>query len=459
MTAGLSIERIVAACLAVALYVLLCAAIAYRQRRRHQQATRDAAALTPAAAGAANWLIAHASQTGNAEQLAWQTARMLHTAGMPARIVSLAQLQAEDLRDTERALFIASTYGEGDPPDSASAFARNLMAGTVPLPQLHYGLMALGDLEYKNFCGFGRTLDRWLQAQGARVLFPRVEVNNNDQSALHEWQHHLSHIAGTSDAPDWQAPEYQRWQLVARNHLNPGSAGNPCFHIELVTEAGTALPHWESGDLLQMLPPADRQRPREYSIASTPADGRVHLLVRQERHSDGTLGIASGWLTQQANIGNLIELRLRAHGNFHLGDNAARPLILIGNGTGLAGLRGHLKTRAALRQHRNWLIFGERNSAYDFYYREELLAWQQQGVLERADWVFSRDQPQREYVQDRLKTCADAVRKWLVDGAAIYVCGSLEGMAGGVEAALTEIVGIKGVEQLIEAGRYRRDVY
>ncbi len=457
MITGLSTERIVSACFAVGLYAVLCVAIAYRERRKRQQTGRDAAALT--SANSPNWLITYASQTGNAEQLAWQTARLLHTVGIPARIVSLAQLQAADLQAAQRALFVASTFGEGDPPDSASGFARYLMATTLPLAQLRYGLLALGDREYKHFCGFGRAIDKWLQAQGAQALFTRVEVNNNDQNALQEWQQNLSHITGTTDLTDWQAPEYQRWQLVAREHLNPGSAGNPCFHIELAPEVGTPLPQWESGDLLQVLPPGDTQRPREYSIASIPADGRVHLLVRQERHSDGSLGIASGWLTQQASPGDHIDLRLRSHGNFQLGDNASRPLILIGNGTGLAGLLSHIKARAASGQHRNWLIFGERNAAHDFYYRKQLLAWQQQGVLERVDWVFSRDQPQREYVQDRLRACADTVREWLADGAAIYVCGSVKGMASGVQAALTEIVGVQCLEQLTEAGRYRRDVY
>lgn len=459
MITDIPTERVVAACAATALYLLLCSVIVYRQWRKHRQTARDAAALTPAAAGTAGWLIAYASQTGNAEQLAWQSARLLHTAGIPARVMALASLHADALQQAERALFIASTYGEGDPPDNAALFARRLMGGALPLPQLHYGLLALGDREYQHFCGFGRALDQWLQTQGARSLFERIEVDNHQQQSLQQWQRHLSHIAGTSDLPDWQAPAYERWQLVARRHLNPGSAGGPCFHVELEPTPGTALPQWQSGDLVQVRPPADPQRPREYSIASLPADGRVHLLIRQERHSDGSLGLASGWLTEQAAIGAVIELRLRAHDNFRLGDNDQRPLILIGNGTGLAGLRSHLKARAAAGQRYNWLIFGERNAAFDYYYRDEIEAWRRQGVLTRTDLVFSRDQTEHRYVQDRLREAADSVRNWLHDGAALYVCGSLEGMAGGVETALTDIIGGDGVDHLIAAGRYRRDVY
>src|SRR5690606_19276289 len=136
-----------------------------------------------------------------------------------------------------------------------------------------------------------------------------------------------------------------------------------------------------------------------------------------------------------------------------------RPMILIGNGTGLAGLRSHLKARAAIGMDRNWLIFGERNAAYDFYYRAEIETWQTHDVLEHADIVFSRDQIERVYVQDQLREQAERVRRWMAADAAVYVCGSLEGMASGVEDALTEILGKETVEQLIAQGRYRRDVY
>lgn len=452
-------QRLVLASIAVALYALLCAAIAYRQWRRRQQAARDALALSAAPAGVVSWLIAYASQTGNAEQLAWQTARVLHTAGVPARVVSFMQLPVDELSTNERALFIVSTYGEGDAPDGAALFSRKIMGAALPLQHLHYGVLALGDRTYRHFCGFGRTLDQWLRAQGAQPLFERIDVDKNNPEALHQWQHQLSHIAGTSDMPDWQAPAYEPWRLAARALLNPGSNGGPCFHVELEPASGAALPHWQAGDLVQVQPPADLQRPREYSIASIPSDGRVHLLIRQEQHGDSSLGIASGWLTDQAQIGDPIQLRLRPNSSFHLADNADRPLIFIGNGTGLAGLRSHLKARAAAGQHCNWLIFGERNVAYDGYYRHELEAWQQQGILQRVDLVFSRDQAQREYVQDRLRAHATLVREWIDAGAALYICGSLEGMASGVELALTEIVGADGVERLIEAGRYRRDVY
>jgi sulfite reductase (NADPH) flavoprotein alpha-component len=454
-------SRLIAALLLIVAYLAMCAAIYISQHRKRQLTARNAASLMPAAGDAQTWLIAYASQTGFAEQLAWQTARALHTGGVSAQVLALSDVDHDMLAKTERALFIVSTYGEGDAPDNASLFFDKLMHTPATLPQLHYGLLMLGDRSYTRFCGFGRALAAWLQASDAQPLFAPIPVSNEDAAALQAWQHQVNHIAGTSDVPDWRAPAYQAWRLSARRHMNPHSAGAPTFHLELEAPDGEAA-DWQAGDLVQILVPGDSERPREYSVASIPADRSIHLLVRQEQHDDGTLGVASGWLTQHAPLGTSVALRLRTHGNFRIGDNARRPLILIGNGTGLAGLRSHLRTRAAefaTRPSRNWLIFGERNATSDFYYRDEIEAWQAQGVLTRVDMVFSRDQNERLYVQDLLREQADTVRDWIAQDAAIYVCGSLEGMAAGVEAALIDILGEAGVAALIGQGRYRRDVY
>ncbi|GGX85609.1 oxidoreductase [Massilia dura] len=420
--------------------------------------TRRKRAAMAAAGDAAGWIVAYASQTGNGEELAQQTAATLRLAGIGVRVIELGDVTAAALQGAERALFIASTYGEGDAPDGGAAFAGKLMTRPLPLPRLHYGVLALGDSSYAHFCGFGRALDAWLSAQGAQPLFPRVEVDRGATADLAPWRQHLSHLAGTSDAPDWEAPAFTPWRLAERRLMNPGSAGGAVFHIELEPVAG-ALPAWQSGDLVQVAPPAQPDRPREYSIASVPGDGRVHLLVRLHQHADGSAGIASGWLCGEAAVGEPVPLRLRQHRRFRLEGNAARPLILIGNGSGLAGLRGHLRARAAAGQGRNWLLFGERQRAHDLHYGDELATWQEQGRLERLDLAFSRDGGERMYVQDLLPPAAGTLRAWIADGAAIYVCGSLEGMAGGVDRALREILGDGTVDALATEGRYRRDVY
>lgn len=437
-------------------YALVCLAPYLRTRRKRLAAARAKAeaAATPDTV----WIIAYASQTGNAEELAQQTVATLKLAGIPTRLAELSELSAADLQQAERVLFLVSTYGEGDAPDGAAAFVGRLMTGSLALPQLHYAVLALGDSAYTQFCGFGRALDQWLQAQGAQSLFPRVEVNRSSDAAIAQWRQQLSHLAGTSDAPDWSAPAFDEWRLSERVQLNPGSAGAPVYHLEL-EPVGGVLPEWRSGDLVQIAAPADPARPREYSIASIPTDGRVHLLVRLHTHEDGSHGVVSGWLTQSAGLGQTVQLRLRQHKRFRLDGNEQRPLILIGNGSGIAGLRGHLKARALAGQGRNWLLFGERNAAYDYHYRAELDGWQRDGVLEKLDMVFSRDQAERRYVQDRLAEQADGLREWVAQGAAIYICGSLEGMAAGVDAALAAALGRASLDDLAASGRYRRDVY
>jgi len=169
--------------------------------------------------------------------------------------------------------------------------------------------------------------------------------------------------------------------------------------------------------------------------------------------------VASGWLTRELPPGEHIALRIRPHRNFRLGDNLRRPLILIGNGTGLAGLRAHLSARIAAGDHRNWLIFGERNACHDFYYRDEIEGWLAGDHIVRADFAFSRDQQDRIYVQDLILKGADTLRDWVADGAAIYVCGNAVGMASAVDQALGTVLGKDARDQLLAEGRYRRDVY
>jgi len=428
-------------------YLALCAGIWRAQWRKR---VADGAP--------ADWLVVYASQTGNAEFLAQRSAELLATGGLSARAACISTIDAGLLAGASRMLFIASTYGEGDAPDSAAPFAGRLMASGADLAHLHYAVLALGDSSYANYCGFGRALDAWLQQQGAAQLFERVDVDRGDGAALAAWQHHVGRLAGTADAPDWEAPAYGDWRIGERTLLNPGSAGAPLYRLALLPAAGT-LPAWEAGDLAQVSAPLDPGHPREYSIASIPSEGRLELLVRLQRRADGSPGAASGWLCEGAGAQDPIRLRIRAHQRFRLGDNARRPLIAIGNGSGLAGLRALLKARIALGVHDNWLLFGERNAAHDFLLQEELGAWTDSGWLARLDLAFSRDGDGRRYVQDLLREQAALLADWIGRGAAIYVCGSLQGMAGGVHEALVEILGEQALDALAAQARYRRDVY
>jgi sulfite reductase (NADPH) flavoprotein alpha-component len=491
------------------LYVAFVAGVIVARHRRHR--IRRPAAT--AADTATDWLVAYASQTGHAEQLAGMSADALRAAGLKVRVTSLGELDNRLLQQTTRALFIASTTGEGDAPDPALSFIRRSMAEAATLPQLRYGLLALGDRDYPDYCAFGHRLDAWLRHSHAHALFDTIEVDNAEPGALRLWQQHIGQLAGRTDLPDWNRPAYRTWRLHERRHLNPGSLGGAVFHLGLVPEDAGQLA-WEAGDIAEIgprhadedvrhwlrangldgktrvrdgesicslhdalagarLPSPDAVRGldaqaianilqplphREYSIASIPAEGQLQLLVRQMRHADGRPGIGSGWLTAHAAPGDAIALRIRGNRAFHLPDDG-RPLVLIGNGTGLAGLRALLRARIERGHARNWLLFGERQQARDFHYRAELEAWRASGHLQRMDLAFSRDQQARIHVQGRLREAFDTLRQWVADGASVHVCGSLEGMAPGVDAALREGLGDDAVDAMIEDGRYRRDVY
>lgn len=404
-------------------------------------------------------LIIYASQTGYAEQLALQTQISLQQGGLQAHLSDISQINAQHLQQAHKILFIASTTGEGDAPDSAAKFSRHILSQSLSLSHCRYAILALGDRNYQAFCAFGRQLDHWLHQQGAQRLFDTVEVDNGDDGALRHWQHHLGVLSGHTDLADWHQAQYETWTLSERKLLNPGSQGNPVYQLVLSPQQES---HWQAGDIAEILP----RRPgivstlphREYSIASIPQDGAVELIVRQMQQSDGSLGLGSGWLTHYAELGSSIEMRLRSNRSFHPPSQNC-PLILIGNGTGIAGLRALLKHRAQQGQHQNWLLFGERHRAHDYFCQTEIEQWQNTGVLSKLDLAFSRDQEQRVYVQDKLREQASALTAWVNQGAAIYVCGSLEGMAGGVDHTLRDLLGDAKLEELREDGRYRRDVY
>jgi sulfite reductase (NADPH) flavoprotein alpha-component len=427
--------------------------------------TREANKVRPSAVAADSVLVAYASQTGTAEILANKTADGFRLAGLPVDVRSVGDLEASDLMQASRAIFIISTTGDGDAPDRSMPFQRRIMRGDMSLSSLRYAMLALGDRQYSGFCSFGSALDSWLVERGAQRLFPTVQVNDRDPQALRQWSRDLGNLTGRIDDFVLTEEPFRPWRLIERRHANPGSVGGAVFHLCFEAENGSA--EWQAGDIAQIAAGQSWTDfragvrgliQREFSIANTADSGRIELLVRCMRTENGQAGVASGFLTTCLELGEAIPLRVRRNPSFH-GPTDDRPMLMIGNGTGIAGLRAHLQRRVSLRHRRNWLIFGERNAAHDTFYADELLQWRAAGDLERLDLVFSRDQAARSYVQDRLLQLEAEVRAWTDAGAAIYVCGSVRGMAPGVHDSLATILGEDRLEFLARNGRYVRDVY
>lgn len=429
----------------------------WRHYQRKQNTIR-AAASTPEE----TILIGYASQTGSALRIAQQTAAQLEQASKPSQILALNQITPAQLAQTSTALFIVSTYGEGEAPDNGNRFIARTLAQLekTSLQHLQIAMLGLGDSNYQHFCGFAHLLHNKLHQCGAHFLTDVIEVDQLDDSALRHWQYYLGQISGNTQFGDWSKPAYEHWQIVARQCINPASSGAPAYHLQLQPCASATIRQWQAGDIVEIGPRNAPDLPhREYSIASVPSEGTLDLLVRQVRNANGELGLGSGWLTEQAPLNNAIDLRIRSNPHFH-SPHAEVPLILIGNGTGIAGLRSHIANPARCNA-KHWLFFGERNAFADDFFHADLQHWQQIGLLTRVDKVFSRDAAPNapRYVQDLLLPHAMEIQRWVGEGATIFVCGSLQGMAQSVDDALAEILGADQLEILADTQRYCRDVY
>ncbi|WP_457322339.1 flavodoxin domain-containing protein, partial [Stenotrophomonas sp. P5_B8] len=225
-------------------YAALCALIWWRGRPRDDAGSEGQAPI----------LLVWASQTGFAQQVCARSAEALRAAGLPVRIRGLHQIDSNALQQATQVLFVASTTGEGDAPDHALPFLRTVMSQSLALPDLQYGVLALGDRSYGHFCAFGHQLDTWLRRQGAHPLFDTVEVDNADPAALRHWQQLLGQLGGTAtDLPDWTPAEYQHWQLRSRALQNPGSPGAGTWAVSLLPADGV-LPVWQAGDVVEIGP-------------------------------------------------------------------------------------------------------------------------------------------------------------------------------------------------------------
>lgn len=186
--------------------------------------------------------------------------------------------------------------------------------------------------------------------------------------------------------------------------------------------------------------------PRYYSIASAQVavGNEVHLLIRLVEYQNSSVsgrmhyGVAS-YAVSQLQIGDGVEVELKSNPTFKLPANHQTPIIMLGAGTGLAPYIAFMQQRAAQADSgHNWLFFGETHRACSFLFGELLQAWQTQGKL-LLNTAFSRDQAEKHYVQHEIAQHQTALWDWLQQGAHLYLCGSQEQLAKGVEAAFIEL--------------------
>jgi sulfite reductase (NADPH) flavoprotein alpha-component len=201
-------------------------------------------------------------------------------------------------------------------------------------------------------------------------------------------------------------------------------------------------------------------QPRLYSIASSQRlhPEEAHLLVLAVTYpSRGRerFGVGSTYINDRWPLGTTAPVYVQdAQKHFGMPADGATPMIMIGPGTGLAPFRGFLEERdAAGATGRNWLFFGDQSRSWGFYYEQELTAWQRRGLL-RLDLAFSRDQPQKIYVQHRMRESARDFYAWLEEGAEIFICGDKGKMAADVQRELARIIETEGGRTPDQAAEY-----
>ena len=245
------------------------------------------------------------------------------------------------------------------------------------------------------------------------------------------------------------------------------AAANPIAGI--VSQYPAALTAEQLAGLLRPL------APRLYSISSAPEEvgEEVHLTVgvlRYEHNGIPRTGAASGFLGERLEEEGSVRVFVEENPRFRLPENSDTPVIMIGAGTGVAPFRAFMQQRAANGDSgKNWLIFGNQHFTQDFLYQTEWQGWAKDGLLNKYDFAWSRNQEEKIYVQHKIREEAAELWQWLQQGAHIYVCGDASRMAKDVEQALLDTIAEQGglsaddadeyLDNLRQEGRYQRDVY
>ena len=232
-----------------------------------------AASAAPASAALTPLTILYASQTGTAESLAKKAAKEAGKRGFAPAILDAGAVSAESLQAHSNLLFITSTYGDGEPPDSAKALHAALAADAAPaLATVKFSVCALGDTNYTLFCQAGKDFDTYLEKRGATRVLPRAECDVDYEKPFDAWLHAAlgafgsapasastaePQVSGLSSPPSEtgysKSNPFLAPVLAVRNLNAPGSA-KEVNHVEFdLTAAGAAL-GYEAGDALGVIP-------------------------------------------------------------------------------------------------------------------------------------------------------------------------------------------------------------
>jgi sulfite reductase (NADPH) flavoprotein alpha-component len=154
-----------------------------------------AVAIAPAPAVAASITVISASQTGNARRVSEQLRDDLTAAGLSVTLVNAGDYKFKQIAQEKLLLVVASTQGEGEPPEEAVALHKYLFSKKAPqLTGTAFAVFGLGDTSYENFCQTGKDFDTRLGELGAERLLDRADADVDFKAAAEAWRNQVVEV-------------------------------------------------------------------------------------------------------------------------------------------------------------------------------------------------------------------------------------------------------------------------
>lgn len=246
-------------------------------------------------------------------------------------------------------------------------------------------------------------------------------------------------------------------------------------YVDVLEEFKSARPSFH--DLVKIVSPLKR---REYSIASaqavTPTSVSLMIVVVDWVDTRGRTryGHATRYLSR-LQPGAKVTASVKPS-VMKLPTKDTAPLIMAGLGTGLAPFRAFVQYRAMQKAQGKeigsiLLYLGSRHQREEYLYGEEWEAYLAAGVVTLVGAAFSRDQPQKIYIQDRMReTMTDIMKAYIQEQGSFYLCGPTwpvpdvtkvleEAIAADAKLNGKKVDPKKEIEKLKEEGRYVLEVY
>ncbi|MEW9697601.1 assimilatory sulfite reductase (NADPH) flavoprotein subunit [Paenibacillus sp. SI8] len=210
------------------------------------------------------------SQTGKAQGLAKKVTKKLEEQGFQVTLSSMADFKPNALKKVQNLLILASTHGEGEPPDNAITFHEFLHSKRAPqLEDLRFSVLSLGDTSYELFCQTGKDFDKRLEELGGKRLSPRVDCDVDFDEPAAEWMNQVvsslstaSAAAGTPSVSGTAVEiggesEFSRTnpfqaEVLENLNLNGRGSDRETRHVEISLE-GSNL-QYEPGDCIGIYP-------------------------------------------------------------------------------------------------------------------------------------------------------------------------------------------------------------